>query len=118
MIEWFKNAKREDTVMSERRVWRSRCGHYRVEECNIKFGRTYDRHGGYNGYPVFYRAMTCVEGIWKILSEHKTRTGAVKQCEYFSEHGHKMPARTKTEKAIKRVKAKRRAKREAKNAEA
>jgi len=115
MIEWYKNAKREDTQIADRRVWKSKCGHYKVEEHIIRYGQGQDKAGNSTGIPTYYLAMFLSPAGWQILSEHRTRTGAVKQCEYFSEHGHKMPPRTKTEKAVKRVKAKRKAKREMKD---
>lgn len=120
MLEWNKRAKRDETQVSERRTWNTRCGHYKVVETNIKYGRSSDRHGNYNGYPVYHLAMRLTDpekDIWQIISEHRTRVAAVKQCEYFHEHGHKMPPRTKVEKAVKRQKAKRKAKREAKQDE-
>lgn len=120
MLEWNKRAKRNDTMMAERRTWNTKCGHYKVEEHNIRYGRTEDRHGNYNGYPVYYIAMRLVDperGIWTIISDHRNRNAAVKQCEYFHQHGHKMPPKTKTEKAVKRVKAKRKARREQKQDE-
>lgn len=111
MIEWNKRAKRDETQMAERRTWKSKCGHYKVEESNIKYGRSTDRHGNYKGYPIFYRAMASVDGVWMILSAHRKRTTAVAQCEYWHEKGHLMPRQTKAVKATKRAKAKRQAKR-------
>jgi hypothetical protein len=111
MIEWNKRARRDETQMAERRTWNSKCGHYKVEECNIKFGRSYDRRGNYLGYPIFYRAMALLDGVWRILSAHRKRGTAIKQCEYWHEKGCLMPKNTKAAKAKKRQKAKRKAKR-------
>lgn len=117
MIQWNKRAKRDDTMVAERRVWKSRCGHYQVIEVNIRYGRTYDSRGNFQGYPIFYLAMAIVNDNWKILSEHRKRSTAVAQCEHWHAKGCLMPKRTKTEKAVKRVKAKRQAKRKAKTDE-
>ena len=114
MLEWNKRAKRSDTQMAERRIWNSKCGHYQVLESNIRYGRSYDRHGNYNGYPIYYLAMVNVDGVWKIISEHRKRGAAVAQCEHWHEKGCIMPKRTKAAKAQRRVKAKRQARRKAK----
>jgi len=109
MIDWNKRAKRDETVVADRRIWKSRCGHYMVQECDIKYGRTYARDGSFNGYPVFYRAMVETDGVWRILSEHRKRGAAVAQCEHWHEKGCLMPKRTKAAKATKRQQQKRKA---------
>jgi len=117
MLDWNKHAKRDETQVSERRTWKTKCGHYQVVECNIKYGRSTDNRGNYQGYPIYYLAMVCNEGVWKIISEHRKRSTAVAQCEYWHQHGHRMPPKTKLVKAVKRQKAKRLAKRKAKTDE-
>lgn len=116
-MEWNKKAKRDETQVSERRTWKTKCGHYQVVECNIKYGRSTDNRGNFQGYPIYYLAMVEVDGVWRILSEHRKRGTAVAQCEYYHQHGHKIPPKTKAEKAVKRVKAKRQARRKAKQDE-
>lgn len=88
-MEWNKRAKREDNVTSERRTWRSKCGHYKVEESNIKYGRKTDSRGNFQGYPIRYRAMREHEGMWCIISNHRKKSTAMAQCEYFYTHGSK-----------------------------
>ena len=97
-IEWYKTSKREDTQLADRRVWRSKCGHYRVEESTIRYGNCTDRHGNHKGYPTFYRAMFHHEWGWEILSYHRLRSAAVKAMEYFHDHGHKIPKKKKRKK--------------------
>lgn len=115
MLVWNKHPKRDETIMADRRTWKTKCGHYQVVESNIKYGRHKDHRGNFLGYPVYYLAMRSEEGIWQIISEHRRRSTAVAQCEYFHQHGRKMPPKTKAAKAVKRVKAKRLAKREQRN---
>ena len=112
MIEWNKRAKRDETQVAERRTWKSKCGHYKVVETNIKYGRVTDRRGNYQGYPVYYLAMRLNDpeiSMWDIISDHRTRKAAVLQCEYFHEHGRRKPANTKAYKARKKMKVKRQA---------
>jgi hypothetical protein len=116
MIEWNKRAKREDTQMSDRRTWSSKCGHYKVSEHTIRYGRGTDKYGNETGYPTYYLAMRLTDiGMWDIISEHRTRSAAVSQCEYFHEHGHKKPPRNKATKAKKKQQAKRKARKAKKN---
>jgi len=103
MIEWYKTSKREDTQLADRRVWRSKCGHYRVEESTIRYGNRTDRHGNHLGYPTFYRAMVLKDFGWDILSYHRKRGPAVASCEYFHEHGHPKPPKTKKRKKVRRA---------------
>lgn len=109
MIEWKKRAKKFDRVVAEGRRWESKCELYRVEEVDIKYGRTRDKYGNYLGYPVFFRSLHKRCGHWVILSEHRKRGTAIKQCEYYEAHGELMPKKTKATKAARRAKAKRKA---------
>ena len=70
-IEWFKTYRREDTQLADRKVWRSKCGHYRVESCLIRYGQGQDRKGNETGYPLFFRAMQRTPEGWIIISNHK-----------------------------------------------
>jgi hypothetical protein len=114
MIEWMKRCKRADTPLSERRIWRSRCGLYQVLESNIRYGRSYDKRGNFLGYPIYYLAMVKRDGHWHVLSEHRKRGPATKALEYYADNGRLPPKKTKANKAKKRLKAKRQAKRKAK----
>jgi len=114
MIEWNKRAKKMDTVCSNRRVWFTRCGRYRVDESIIPYGNRKDHNGNYMGYPPIYRALIKRETGWDILSEHRKRKTAVAAVEYYDENGCLPPKKTKVVKAIKRQKAKRKARKEKK----
>lgn len=116
MLEWMKRCKRMDTIVSDRRRWKSRCGEYAVEESEIKYGRSVSAGGVYQGYPKIFRALHKRGETWDILSEHKTKKAAQTQCEYHSEHGTLKPRNTKVAKAKRRLKKKRQAKRKAKEA--
>ena len=85
-LEWMRG-RRADTEMAERMVWKSRCLKYRIEECNIRYGRTYTRTGIYQGYPTNYKAMVNKDSGWSIVSEHRTKAAAIKQCENFHQKG-------------------------------
>ena len=91
MIEWFKRCKRDDSQMAERRIWSSRCGHYKVVESNIRYGRKFDNHGNYLGYPITSMAMVLMEWGWNIISHHRKQSAAVKALEYFHDKGHAKP---------------------------
>jgi hypothetical protein len=100
MLEWNKRCKRNDTELAERRTWKTKCGHYKVEESNIKYGRKHDKHGNYLGYPIVYRAMVLKDWGWDILSVHRKRSAAVKQLEYYSENGKPIPKKKKRRKKV------------------
>jgi hypothetical protein len=95
MIDWFKRMRREDTDFAECKVWLSRCGHYRIEEVNIRYGREYDKRGVYLGYPITFRAMIKRPLGWYVLSNHRKRAAATKQLEYYAEHGKSIPKKKK-----------------------
>jgi hypothetical protein len=100
MIDWFKRMRREDTETSERKVWRSRCGRYRIEEVNIRYGRGKDKNGATLGYPVFFRAMIKRRLGWYVVSAHRKRMIAFKVLEYHAENG-KLPKKKKRRKKVK-----------------
>jgi hypothetical protein len=88
MIDWFKRMRREDTETAERKVWRSRCGRYRIEEVNIRYGRSTDGKGVYLGYPIFFRAMIKRPLGWYVVSAHRKRAAAFNRLEYYDARGH------------------------------
>jgi len=103
MIEWLKTSKHEDTDLAKRRTWRSKCGHYKVEESQINYGNGKDRHGNETGYPTCYRAMYRQEWGWQILSdEFRKRATAVSALEHHKAHGH-LPEKKKRRKRVKAV---------------
>jgi hypothetical protein len=72
MLEWMK-AYRDETEMSYRRTWRSRCRHYIVQESTSK----YEKDSA--GRPVvrFYAILLPNT----ILGTHRKKNRAVKTCE-------------------------------------
>jgi len=103
MIDWYKRMKREDSAIADRKVWRSRCGRYRVEEVDIRYGRGTNRAGVLLGYPIYFRAMIKRPLGWDIVSEHRKRAAAFKQLEYHNEHSTLIPKKKKKKK-LKKVK--------------
>ena len=78
MIEvliWKKRAKKDNTDVSNRRIWGTKCNKYRVVESKIIFG----------DLPVKYYAMRLVlvrdKECWSIISKHKTQNAANKACQ-------------------------------------
>lgn len=111
MIEWNKRCRRSENDVAEHRTWYSKCKLFRVVETNIKLGRYDDEHGNFLGYPVYYTASRLLHGDdWKFISEHRRLNAAKKQCEYFAQYGCPKPRQTKAAKALRRTKAKRKAK--------
>lgn len=101
MIDWFKRMRRDDTETAERKVWRSRCGRYKVEEVNIRYGRENDNRGVYLGYPIFFRAMIKRPLGWYVVSTHRKRSAATKVLEYIEEHGKRPKKKKKRRKKVK-----------------
>jgi len=98
MIEWKKRCRRQDTQLADRRVWTSKCGHYKIEESAIRYGAREDKRGNFLGYPPYYRAMVAQDWGWEILSTHRKRTAAQKQLEYYHEHGCRIPKKKRRKK--------------------
>ena len=101
MIDWLKRCRRLDSALADRRIWTSRCGHYKVEESDIRYGRSYDKRGNFLGYPPYYRAMTLKDDVWFIISAHRKQSTAVRQLEYYHEHGKPIPKKKKKRKKVK-----------------
>jgi hypothetical protein len=75
MIDWKKRCKRQDTILSKRRVWESKCGIYKVEESDIQYGKRE------SSIPIYYRAMVKRDWGWEIISFHRKRKPATKALE-------------------------------------
>lgn len=100
MIEWNKHHTREDTKVSLRRVWKSKCGLYRVEYSECQYGNSRDRHGNSQGYPPFYRIVHHARTGWTILGEDfRKRTTAMQAAEHHAEHGY-LPIKKKRRKKV------------------
>lgn len=107
MLEWNKRCRRDESQMAERRIWKTKCGHYQIVESNIKYGRKYDKRGNFLGYPIVYLALALREWGWVIVSRHRKRISAQRQLDYYHTNGRPMPKKTKAAKAQKKVKEKR-----------
>lgn len=113
-MDWQKRCKRADTSVAERWQWWTRCKNYYIEKSHIRFGRKRNENKEPLGYPIVYRVMIRRGEWFDILSAHRTRVAAVKALEYYVEHRKLPPKQTKAAKAKRRQKAKRQAKRKAK----
>ena len=69
-LEWMR-AKKDETELSKRRTWESRCRQYKVQECAGKFAEM--------GTVVYAIAN---DGP-RIISRHIRRSAAEKACEKF-----------------------------------
>jgi hypothetical protein len=74
VLEW-KRAKKDETELSVRRTWDSRCGLYRVQESISRYG-----------LPTVYYALQKDKGTdcFFILSRHRKRKPAEDACEKAS----------------------------------
>ena len=98
MIQWNKTSKREDTQTAKRKVWKSKCGHYKIEQSAITYGAYNDKRGNFLGYPPYYRAMVLRDWGWTIFSIHRKRSAAQKQLEHLHEHGVGIPTKKRKRK--------------------
>lgn len=72
-MEW-KRARRDETEISNRRTWESRCLRYRVQESVPK----------YEGLSIVYYALYFnveLNNTWEIIGRHRNRNAATKKCE-------------------------------------
>jgi hypothetical protein len=99
-MEWFKNSKKETSLLADRRVWCTKCGRYRIEECTIRYGNRTSK-GVFLGYPTYYRAMVHFDWGWKIVSVHRKYKPALAVLEYYHEHG-RLPEKKKGKKRGKK----------------
>ena len=82
MIEWKKRAKKDQTDISDRRIWESWCGKYRVVESQVRFGDEPKRY-----YAMLYKTSGPYP-FWDIISKHRKKDPATKSCEqHEKEHG-------------------------------
>ena len=70
-MDW-KRARRDETEISHRRTWDSRCLEYRVQESVPKYDLS-----------IIYYALYRDREIqnWIIIGRHRTRKAAIKKCE-------------------------------------
>lgn len=76
-LVWSKRAKRSETIVTERWVWVSKCGSYRVVKDHIIYGK-----GSYaDAFFAQYYDADCK--MWDNLprGRHRTKNAAMRHCE-------------------------------------
>jgi hypothetical protein len=73
MIE-YKRGQKDQTDLSNRTTWESRCGRYKIEEYKNKFEVR---------YRAFYNDL-CNWNMLQHLRTYRTKTAAMKACEKFN----------------------------------
>lgn len=69
-LQW-KKGRSDNTEISNRMIWESRCKRYRAMKSKIVYG----------DLPVVFYAMINKDGFWDILSKHRKKSTAQKACE-------------------------------------
>ena len=79
MLQFTKHPTRDETLVSQRRIWRSKCRRYRVAHHRCKYGP----RSGPHAMPQIYYAQKFdpAAGIWDILKRCRTKNAALKVCE-------------------------------------
>ena len=76
MLEW-KRMRRDQTMTSNRQIWESVCGQYRVIRSHIRYG----------DLPIVFYAMKLTEShnrtCWDIISKHRKQNPATAAVEKF-----------------------------------
>ena len=75
MLEWKKRCRKDSTIISDRKIWETKCGMYKVVFSQIRFGK------GPDGIPDTYYAICMDEDGEKIISKHRKKGPAEKACE-------------------------------------
>jgi len=77
MLEWKKRCKNDTTIVSQRKIWETKCGTYKVIFSHITLGE--------GAIPDTYYAirvdLTGDRRTETILSRHRKKNPAVKACE-------------------------------------
>lgn len=101
MTEFNKTRSREDTKVSDRWVWKSKCGLYRIEYSVCRYGNSKDRHGNFQGYSPFYRIVHHARTGWTILGDDfRKRNTAMAAAAHHAEFGY-LPIKKKRRKKVK-----------------
>jgi len=79
MLQFAKHPTRDETLVSRRRIWRSKCRWYRVAHYRCRYGP----RSGPQAMPEVYYAQKfdAAVGVWDILKRCRTKTAAIKVCE-------------------------------------
>ncbi|GAG46208.1 unnamed protein product [marine sediment metagenome] len=88
MIEFKTRARKDVNCTSDRRIWQSRCGRYRIVESRSHFHELVRQRNGKTvrrRLPTVYYAMRAcaINGriVWDVLSKHHKRETAQAACE-------------------------------------
>jgi hypothetical protein len=73
-LEWKKRCRRDQTIASDRKIWESRCGLYRVVLSHIRYG------GGVLA-DYFYAQEFEEPRSWQNISHHRKKEPAFRACE-------------------------------------
>lgn len=67
---WKKRCKKDSTIVSDRKIWETKCGTYKVIFSQIRYGR------GPNGIPDTYYAIETGDSE-TIISRHRKKSTAI-----------------------------------------
>ena len=80
MLDWKKRCRKDQTDVSDRKIWETKCGKYRVTFSHIRYGtgpevpikrQLSDR----------YYAEALTDRGWKLVSKHQKKNPAFAACE-------------------------------------
>lgn len=75
MLDWKKRCRKDSTIVSDRKIWETKCGSYKIVFSQIRYGR------GPDGIPDSYYAIETDEVGERIISRHRKKNPATKACE-------------------------------------
>lgn len=74
-LRWKKPTS-EDADTSQRKIWLSRCGRYRVVRCESNYGLPTVFYAMRFDWPPKFK-----RGLWTTISRHRKRSTALRACE-------------------------------------
>jgi hypothetical protein len=74
VLNWKKRTTRHETLVSRVRVWETKCGRFRVDFCRGKL----------SGMTDTYYALRVTEKGTRIISKHRTLSGAQRACQKYA----------------------------------
>ena len=79
MLQWKKRCVKDQTAVSDRKIWETKCGRFRVVFSHIRYG------GGVLPDSFLAMELEIVPGlehpVWGIISRHRKREKAEEACE-------------------------------------
>jgi len=78
MLDWKKRCRKDQTEVSDRKIWETKCGKYRVSFSHIRYGEGCipDRFFAEESY-VGESDRLC----WTVISQHRKKNPAIAACE-------------------------------------